>query len=101
MLRPTLIAQALQFQDATIVRVGGRRAFRLRGTPITPLSDFFWKVGGLIALGASDYVVTVDATSGILLAAEVYIDGRLARQEEITDVVIDASVNLDSFTPST
>lgn len=97
MLRPTALVKALHASEAIVTQVGGRRAIQLRGTPITPDSEAFWLMGGLLALGATYYVVTVDAVYGILLRVETYIDNQVARREELTDVSIDTPIEAELF----
>lgn len=99
MLRPTAVVMGFRFREAEMVEASGRPGIRLRAVPVAPQEDFVWHVGELVVLGASGYVITVDAQYGIILCAEAHINSRLARQEEIVAASIDTPSASGLFTP--
>jgi hypothetical protein len=101
MLRPTPVVMGFRFREARMAETAGRRSIRLSAVPRTSPQDLVWHVGELVALGASDYIITVDAQYGIILGAEAHINGRLARKEEIVFASIDTPSASDLFTPRT
>lgn len=99
LLRPDTVAQGFVVQAASEVEAGERPALRLEATPVAPPETFFRAVPGLVALGATDYALTVDGATGILLGVEAYIQGHLARRTVLTDLSIDPPIATAVFDP--
>lgn len=96
LLRPASFARAFTFSAAREVIVQGRRAIRMRATPV-PTDDFIRGVPGIIVCGTDDYVVAVDALSGIVLEVEIFIDGQLVRRHALSDLVVDGPMDPSLF----
>lgn len=99
LLQPAGLAGALVPSQIAAIEVGGRNAITVRGTPLESPGDAFWLMGGLTTLGATEYQFSVDAAVGILLRAEAFVDGQLARREELTQVTADQPLDPALFVP--
>jgi hypothetical protein len=96
LLRPSRLAWGIHFRDAGETSIAGRPAIRLQGIPTSDLTN---EAPGLVVLRASEQVVTIDATLGIVRKREVFIDGQLAMREELSDLAIDTPVASTLFAP--
>lgn len=99
LLRPAGLAGALVPTDAVVSEVDGRAAILVRGGLLERSADAFWMVGGLMSLGANEYIFAIDAAVGVLLRAEALIDGQVARREELRHVTVDTAMDASLFVP--
>lgn len=98
LLKPRALADAFTFREARDVQYEGRPAVRLRAVPI--LGDrFTWSVPGLVVTGAHDYVITVDASYGIVLEVEVFADGQTLRRHTLCQLQVDVNIDDALFKP--
>jgi hypothetical protein len=97
LLKPSPVVRAFDFRDATETDVEGRRAIRLRGRmrdqPAWVNNQLNLAAAALAERGAGDYVFTIDAIYGIVLAWEVHIGGQVARRQSFSELRVDVPID--------
>jgi hypothetical protein len=105
LLSPARVAHVLDFEQSGHLVFLGRRAYGLTARPFAAGDhDLERRLRGdfdLSALGrgAEDYEFVVDAERGFLLRSEARFGGRPFRVLEMTDLVVDADIPEEVFTP--
>jgi len=95
LVSPARIAHVLDFELLDALSFLARPAYRLRARPFSR-GDLDLNALGR---GADEYDLVVDAGTGFLLRAEARLGPRPFRVLEMTEVVVDAEIPIDVFTP--
>lgn len=89
LLYPSGLAVACTFLGAELGEQDGQEVIRCHARLRPDSTDGYQAIAGLVSLRATDYIVTVDMSYGIVLGFEAYVGAHLARRLELGELSFD------------